>query len=146
MVGGVLHDVVHECADLERESQVHRGGHKRLCFRPSATLFVPRHIDMGVVHIDHKANHADPKEKRYGNTHQQHQSHRLVGSDCSPDHCSNPQNAKARDEQAVFHEDGATCRHVFFVGEHHLVPPNFDHVIQAWCPTAAVDAVFDTLF
>ena len=146
MVCRVLHDVVHKCADLEWKSQVHSGRYKRLSFRPSATLLVPRYINMGVVHIDHKTNHADPKEKRYSYTHQKCQSNRLVGSECGPDHRGYPQNSKARGEQAVFDKNGPTCWHVFLIGEHHLVPPNFDHVVQARCPTAAIDPVFDALF
>ena len=101
---------------------------------------------MGVVHVDHKANHADPKEKRYSYTHQKHQSHRLVGSECGPDHRGQPQNSKARGEQAVFDKYGPTCRHVLLVGKHHFVPPNFYHVVEARCPTAAVNAVFDAFF
>ena len=63
MVGGVLHDVVHERADVEGKGQVHRGGHKRLGTQPLRLLVIPSYLWMGMVNINHKANHSVPKQE-----------------------------------------------------------------------------------
>ena len=130
-----------KAANFEIERQVHRSGHKRLRLRPSGALVMPRHLHVCVVHIHHKTNHRHPEEERHHYAHQQHQRNGLLGGDGRPRHESYPSDAKCGDQQAIFGEDGAACGHVLLIGEHHLVPPNFDHVIQARRPAAAVDAV-----
>jgi hypothetical protein len=144
MVGGVLHDVVHQGANFQRECEVHRGGHEGLGFGPSAAVIVPRHFHMGVVHIDHEANHAAPEQERHHKTAEQQPQHGLVGGQSGENDAANPQGGKGGDQPAVAHKNGAASGHFFGGGEDHFFPPNFNHVVQTGCPATAVDAVQQT--
>ena len=100
---------------------------------------------MGVVHIDHKADHGVPKEEGDQHTHEQGQPDRLVGSHGRRNDGGDPQHGKGADQHAVLEEDRTARGHVGFVGEELALPPDFNHVIQAWSPAAAVGALQQAL-
>ena len=137
----VLHDVVHHVANLHGEGQVHRGRHKRLCFGPGGFVVVPRHAHMGVVNVDHKTNHGVPEQERYHHAHEQGECHRLTSGHRGIAHYAYPQSTKHGDQHAVFEEDGTACGHVRFVGKELALPPNFNEVVKARCPTTAVQVL-----
>ena len=145
MVSGVLHDVVQHGADVEVEGQMHGGGHKGLGLHPGTFLIVPRHFDMGVVHIDHKTNHRVPKEEGHSETEQQRQGHRLVGRQGCCGNDGHPQRCKHGHQHAVFEKDRAACGHVGFVWKELALPPDLNHVVQARRPAAAVSALQQAL-
>ena len=140
MVRGVLHDVVHHGADLERKGQVHGGRHKGRGLGPGGLVVVPGHFDVGVVHVDHEADHAVPEEEGHGKAQQQRQPDRLAGVHRSRCDGSDPESGKQAHQHAVLEEDRAAGGHVGLVGEELALPPDFDHVVQTGCPAAAVGA------
>ena len=99
---------------------------------------------MGVVHIDHKTNHGAPKQKRHNHAAKNHQGNRLLGDQCSRHRACHPNSSESSDQQAVFDKNGAACWHFFGAGENHFFPPNLDHVVKAWGPTASISAVKPT--
>ncbi|MEY4124392.1 MAG: hypothetical protein RL770_973, partial [Pseudomonadota bacterium] len=141
MVRGVLHDVVHHVANLHGKSQVHGGGDKGLGLGPCRFVVVPRNPHMGVVNIHHETNHGVPKQEGHKDAHQQGEPYRLTCGDSCIDHDADPYQAKHGDQQTVFEENRAARWHVRFVRKELTLPPNFNKVIQAGCPAAAVEVL-----
>ena len=96
---------------------------------------------MGVVNIDHKTDHGVPEQEGHQDPHQQCERDRLICGDSRKSHDADPHNAKNRDQQAVFEEDGTACRHVRFVGKEFTFPPNFNEVVKTRCPATAIKAL-----
>ena len=65
MMRGVLHDVMHSRANTVFKGQMYGRGDIRLCRSPLGFIVIPLDALVGVVHIDHHANHAVPENKRY---------------------------------------------------------------------------------
>jgi hypothetical protein len=94
MVGGVLHDVVDQSPNAQREGQVHGGRHKRLRLGPGRLVIVPVHLDVGVMHIHHKADHGAPEQEGHQHPGGQHHRDGLLGGQGCRRHGADPSQSK----------------------------------------------------
>jgi hypothetical protein len=136
MVGGVLHDVVHQRTNAQRERQVHGGGHKRLGLGPGRLVVMPADLDMGVVHIHHEADHGAPEQEGHHHTRWPAAARRIARwPAANARHGAAHSSRKCRHQQVVQHKHLAARRHVVTAGKEHALPPDLHHVVQARAPS-----------
>ena len=144
MMRRVLHDVVHRASKAVFEGQMHRRGDKRLGGEPSGLVVIPFDALMRVVHINHHANHAIPEHKRHNKSGDNRRPDADIRRQSTQHHHRQPNNRVHADQHIVPKKGRTAGRLHFFARPEHLVPPDFDHVVQRRPPTTAVNTFHKT--